>query len=494
MTGTSELAPFAALEGRPFAARGSGRLTRRPYSAAPEAHSPSAYRKGAGGALWRHVDATHVIIASLLIALSIIGGFRVALLLSELAAHSSGVHALQGHNDFLAFYSGAHYVLAGRAGDIYSATALASYQLTLVPHSVGSAGYMPFLNPPFAAVMQSPLALMSEPVARLVWFAINALLALAIAFWITSSLPARQRALACVMIVGTFPFYQALVQGQWSVILLLGCLGALHFARRGSYIASGACLSVLWLKPQLALIVLPGLLIFRYRRIALGMAGAACLVALASLPVTGVQPYIDYVPFLLNVSLDHVNSAGALEPAVWRGDLSLTQGLNGLFVGLFSQSSSVVVNALTFLSVGATLLLFRRAALRTRPAFGHVTNEMMLVASVCLVLLIDPHLFAQDITLLFVVVPILTPHVKHPFAMVLGLCLLTDAPLIDQAVPLHLFTLALWCATAVICLAVVRERVHENNRAVSEEDRTREEGQRRQPLLEPATALPSAAR
>jgi hypothetical protein len=87
--------------------------------------------------------------------------------------------------------------------------------------------------------------------------------------------------------------------------------------------------------------------------------------------------------------------------------------------------------------------------------------------------------------------------------MVLGLCLLTDAPLIDQAVPLHLFTLSLWCATALICLAVIRERVHENGQAVSEDDRCGRSASARSPSTNEPPApfaalegklLPSAAR
>lgn len=424
----------------------------------------------------RRIDAATVLIAGALVLLSIIGGVRFVFLARELVAHSTGVDLLQGHHDFLAFYSAAHYVLLGRVGDIYNSTALASFQHTLVPHSVGSAGYMPFLNPPFAAVIQAPLALLPEPAARLVWFGVNALLAVSIAVGITSSIPGKQRVIASVMILGTFPFYQTLIQGQWSLILLLGCLAALHFARRKLYVGSGVCLSVLWLKPHLAIIVLAGLLLFRCWRITLGMVATVGLVALLTLPITGVHAYVAYVAFLLNVFRDHFNGAGALQPAVWQGNLSLAQGLNGLFAGLFSQSSVAVVNVLSFLSIGATLVIFGAAASKVRPAVGHFINELMLVAFIALVLLIDPHLFVQDIALLFLVIPILSPYVRSPFAMLLGLSLMTDAPLLDQVLPLHLFPVCLWLLAMLICLAVIRGRLPADRQGgpAPEQDRVRE--------------------
>jgi len=404
----------------------------------------------------RGVDAANLLVAGALVLLFIVSGVRSLSIVRELAASAAGVDLVHAHHDFLAFYSAAHYTLLGRVGDVYNPTALANYQHTLVPHNVGAAGYMPFLNPPFAAAFQAPLGLLAEPIARLVWFSVNTLLAVLIAVGITSSIPGKQRAVASVIILGTFPVYQALIEGQWSLILLLGCLAALHFARRKSYVVSGACLSVLWLKPQLALIVLLGLLLFRCWRITLGMVTAVVLVALLTLPITGVHAYVAYVPFLVNVFRDHLNGAGALHPAVWKGNLSLAQGFNGLFAGLFSQSSVVMVLVLSLLSMGVTLAVFLRAALKVRPGFDGVANELMLVASVTLVLLTDPHLFAQDITLVFLAVPILSRHLRNPFAMLLGLCLITDAPLLDQFLPLHLFTVCLWCLTMLICLAAIR--------------------------------------
>jgi hypothetical protein len=398
--------------------------------------------------------------------LAALEGYLTVRLVVELGAHLIA-NQFQGHNDFVAFYSAARFMLHGQAAQLYNSAAIASFQHTLVSHDIGAKGYMPFLNPPFAAVLQAPLALLPEPIARTVWFGANVLLAIPIVRWLTGAIPARWRMPAAALLLGTFPIYQTLVEGQWSLILLLGCLAALQFARRGWYVGSGVGLSVLWLKPQLALIVLVGLLLFRCWRIVFGMTAALALFVALTLPITGLHSYVSYVPFLLRVFGDHFNGAGALHPTTWQGSLGWTEGANGLFSGWFGQSSVLLVDLLSIFSIGATLLLYLRAVRRVRPGFGSVSNELMLVASIVLVLLIDPHLYPQDLTLVLLAVPILFPHLKNPLPVLVAICCIIDAPFLDQFVPLHVFTLFLWCSLIFICLAIRtgEQRANEPNRA-----------------------------
>jgi hypothetical protein len=396
---------------------------------------------------------TAVLFIGCCVVLTAVEGFLMVLLVGELSIHLIA-NSFQGHNDFLAFYSAARFTLHSQAAQLYNSAAVASFQHTLVTHNVGANGYMPFMNPPFAAVLQAPLALLPEPIARTVWFGMNALLAVAIVRWLTEEIPARWRVPAGALLLGTFPIYQTLVEGQWSLILLLGCLAALQFARRGWYGRSGVGLSVLWLKPQLALIVLVGLLLFRCWRIIFGMMAALALFVVLTLPITGLHSYVSYVPFLFRVFGDHFNGAGVIHPTTWQGSLAWTEGANGLFSGWFGQSSVLLVDLLSIFSIGATVLLYQRAVRRVRPGFGGISNELMLVASIALVLLIDPHLYAQDLTLFLLTIPILLPHLRNPLPVLVGVCFIIDAPSLDQFVPLHVFTLFLWSSTVLICLAI----------------------------------------
>src|ERR1035437_6562830 len=146
---------------------------------------------------------------------------------------------------------------------------------------------MAYINPPFAAVLQLPLAFLREDSARLLWLAICVPIVAACGALLTADLHGRRRWLVGTMLVATFPTYQALVNGQWSPVLLLACLGALALGRRNRPVAAGLCLGVLAIKPPVLLLVLAWLLLARRWRVIGGalLAASACVVV--ALPLTG---------------------------------------------------------------------------------------------------------------------------------------------------------------------------------------------------------------
>src|ERR1700694_6036985 len=188
---------------------------------------------------WPESRAYTLLLCAACLTLAIVGTVLAVNLIHELAAQYFVVSPRHSHYDFLAFYSAGHFATRGEIPKIYDASSLAAFQRTFVSHPVGAQGYMPFLNPPFAAVLQAPLVLLSEPSARVAWFAINLLLAASMLAWMTSSIHGSGRALLCLALLGTFPIYQTLIEGQWSLVMLLGCLAALHFAHRGSPVLGG---------------------------------------------------------------------------------------------------------------------------------------------------------------------------------------------------------------------------------------------------------------
>lgn len=90
------------------------------------------------------------------------------------------------------------------------------------------------------------------------------------------------------------PAYQTLTEGQWSFVMLHGCLGALAAGRRGHPWLAGVALTVLWLKPPLLLLVLVWLLLTRHWRVAWGMVGTVIAVTMATLPWTGVGANVNW--------------------------------------------------------------------------------------------------------------------------------------------------------------------------------------------------------
>jgi Glycosyltransferase family 87 len=401
-----------------------------------------------------------VLAVGFLIVIALGIGWWVSLI-TELA----GPITQSGHHDFFAFYSAATLIHTGHPQSLYNATAITALERSIWPHPTGYAGYMPFLNPPSAAVILSPLASLSFGAARVVWLAINIALAIACALVLTSGRDRRLQLLAVAAVLASFPAFQALVEGQWSFVMLLGSLGALVTARRQRDWLAGVLLVVLWLKPPLFLLVLVWLLVTRHWRIAAGAVGAVIVLTLVTLPATGVSANLNYIQYLGGVTAAHATGSGAAGSTTWEGALPNMEGLIGLAATLAGQVHALAVDILTGVMAIGLLAYFiwtTRLSWLVRPLPLQVA-----LAALCLGLLLDPHLYAQDCVLLVVLVAVVLAHMRAAgprFAAIAGgiwslrtqaLVLLAGALLMDLSAidtysiqgapiaPLHLLTFVL---------------------------------------------------
>ena len=147
------------------------------------------------------------------------------------------------HHDFLAFFGAGKLVLDGDPAGIYDPARLTAVERAVVPGPVGANGYMPFINPPFAAAVFAPLAALSPEVARAVWAGIS--LALLVAAALVVARPSsRDRALGALLVALSFPVYHTLAEGQWSILLLAAGLAALAAGRRGRWALVGLALGL----------------------------------------------------------------------------------------------------------------------------------------------------------------------------------------------------------------------------------------------------------
>jgi Glycosyltransferase family 87 len=308
-----------------------------------------------------------------------------------------------------------------------------------------------------------------ESSARLLWLLISFVLAVACALVLTAGRDIRIRALALLVVLGTFPAYQTFTEGQWSFVLLLGCLGGLVAARRGHPTLAGVALGVLWLKPPLLVLVLIWLVAARHWRVAAGMIGAVIAVTAVALPWTGFQANLNYAGYLGDVVAAHAGGAGAAGQTAWEGALPNMEGLIGLAATLFGQQNALAVDIATVAMAVALVAFFAWAMhshWRDRPLrLGYV------IAAVCLGLLLDPHLYAQDCVLVLVLVALVLARwptgesragrrgpesLRAQAAILLAGAALLDLSAIDTywvqglvLKPLHLFTFVLIAGVVV---------------------------------------------
>ncbi len=376
------------------------------------------------------------------------GAVQLVALYEELA----GPMAAGIHHDFLAFFAAGRLVLEGRPNDLYDAGALTAIQRTVIPAPVGANGYMPFINPPFAAVAFAPIAALPAQLARSTWAVLSlAMLALA-GLWIGRPLPTAQRIASALLVTLSFPAYHSLAEGQWSAAMLLGGLAALWAARRGSWRAAGLALATWWLKPQLVILPLVALALDRrWTAVAWTILGGVALVVV-SLPFVGVGIYVQYVGYLVAVGLSHFNGAGAVARSVWEGNLATTEGLNGLLVGYFGQTAVTAVDALWGALAVGLVVLWLVAAWFERPGFETPPGRRMLAAGIGIVLLVNPNLFIQDTVLVFLLLPALWPLPDRDYwRATIATAVLAAIVLLDQPLGTHLFTLVLLAVVVVLC-------------------------------------------
>jgi hypothetical protein len=395
-----------------------------------------------------------------------------ALWIGSAVSELTGPITAAGHHDFFAFYSAATLVHDGHPQSLYDAGVFTSLERAIYPHPTGYAGYMPFNNPPSAAVLLAPLAALSESSARLAWLLVGLVLAIACALILTAGRSAFIRGLGVFVVLATFPAYQTLTEGQWSFVMLLGCLVALAAARRHHPWLAGAALAVLWLNAPVLLLVLLWVLLSRRWRVAGGMVAGVGAVTLATLPWTGVAVNVTYMHHLTSVLSAHVSGAGAAGQAAWEGALTNMEGLIGLAAAVLGQRNALAVDVATGL---ASMLLVAFFAWAMRGRWGDRPLALRYgLAAACVGLLLDPHLYAQDCVLILVLVALVFARipperaggsratVRGPSLRIEASALLAGAVLMDLSAidtlginggvvwPLHLLTIALVCGVLIL--------------------------------------------
>jgi hypothetical protein len=375
-----------------------------------------------------------------------VGIYLLVLLGKELATPNYGFHGT--HYDFLAFYSVAQAVLHHHARDIYNASYLTNLQRQVIPHPVGASGYMPFLNPPFVSVLLAPLALLNINSARVVWLVLSVLLAGWMLYQLTGSLTPKKRWLTVGLLLLTFPIYQTFIEGQLSLLVLLGGCLAYIFFKRGNKLLSGASLVFLWVLPQFGVCVLIGLVVQKQWQMLKGWVLASLAAVLVTLPVTGWLIYFRYVHVLAAATGNHFTDMSTSAQLTWRGTINLSMGINGFYSALLGPGRVTLANLL-FVVTGVSLVtLFVKAVLTVGPKPSKQQGALLFSAALLLTMLVDPHLFAQDMVVIFLLLPALYVLFKqNKLSATVLLAAMCDLALLDQYSRLHFFVIAAVIAT-----------------------------------------------
>ena len=209
--------------------------------------------------------------------------------MAAVAALSSGVIAtvvlartsgLQPRpDDFIEYWAAGRLNIA--EGNPYSAAELAALQHEHLP---ATSAPLIMWNPPPALTLAMPFGLLGYREARLAWLVASLWLALGCGLWLGRVYGgASARWVVSVIVTAVFfPTQLALFMGQITVWMLAGVVGFIAFAAHRRWVAAGACLVLVGLKPHVSYLLLAvlGLWTVKHRvwGVAIG-AGAALLVS-----------------------------------------------------------------------------------------------------------------------------------------------------------------------------------------------------------------------
>lgn len=236
--------------------------------------------------------------------------FVAAFLLAAAIAH--GISFWQerariqaGYGDFSAFYTGGLLLRRGEGRLLYDRAAQWSAQQEFASHVDIRKGPLPFVRPPFEALIFLPLAYFSYPAALAIWS-----LAKVVLLWLTTRVLPRPQPftriypswLEVALCLGLFPVFLDLLEGQDVVLLLLILAATLNRLQSGKDAAAGVILALGLFKFHLVVpIALMLWLAGRARILAGFLPGAAVLVALSCV-VSGASVLSAYPLYLLHLN------------------------------------------------------------------------------------------------------------------------------------------------------------------------------------------------
>ena len=311
------------------------------------------------------------------------------------------VPTLQGYGDFSSLYTAGVLVRRGQGADLYNRTAEWKVQQEFASEIKTRRGPLPYIRPPFEALLFSVFATWRYATALLLWTGFKLALLAAIPFVVIGGRSWNEGFplwAAGLLSLGTFPALMDLLLGQDSA--LLAFLFAISFRQLATNrdTVAGFTLGLALFKFQLVIPFVVTLWIAGRRRVLLGFAASAFAVLGISAVVVGWKGLLQYPGYLL--ALNQATGVGMITPEY---QMNL-RGLLTFFVGRSPYPGRIhwVLAPVALAAIVYAGLLWRKAGNRLlAEGFG-----------LALIVAVVTSYYACDYDLLLLIVPLVAMRAR----------------------------------------------------------------------------------
>ncbi len=305
--------------------------------------------------------------------------------------------------DFLSFYTAGHFLVSGDGALLYDFSAQTAFQDGLGARAQQRILF-PFVNPPFAALLYAPYAFFAYFPALVLWWLTGLACLTAALALMRRELGAAGHRLARWLAVALafFPTILWAMHGQNSPVSLLLTTGAFVALRRRKDGVAGILMGCQAYKPQLAIAPVVALVAARrWRALVAGAAAALGWVAAGTLlfpeATSAYRAFAPQLPNLLRQS-----------PKAW----GIHSFFGASFLALDSWWPFGATGVTAILTVAALFGLgYVWVRLGWRP--GTRAWDLAMAGTFAMALLVSPHLFTYDLTLLLLPLAIVWAHTRR---------------------------------------------------------------------------------
>jgi hypothetical protein len=296
---------------------------------------------------------------------------------------------VEGYPDFTSLYGAGKMVLQGQGRALYDPQEQWNTQQRFAARVKIRKGPLPYLRPPFEALLFVPFALLSYLPAYLLWGLINLALAVSIMLGIRRhvSILSQYPAWAIGLLPLAFtPVFLALLQGQDSIFLLFAYGLAYLALLKAADFKAGCFLGLGLVKPHLVVPFAIVAFLQGRKKVAVGLLSVSVVLVLISAALVGwhgLMRYPDYIWFL-----EHHSGRGLVLPRD-------TPNLRGLLDATVSGWAPHWV-VLSLIGLASAAAVAWAGVMKDRPG----SRDLIFCQGMIATFLVSYHAFAYDMSMM----------------------------------------------------------------------------------------------